>query len=87
MTFALKCSRDPAGPIPGLRSRIAELDPELPLYDVRTMQERPEESLTPRRSPMLPSMVFGLVALFLAQDSSSCHAILAALYSGIEHAA
>jgi predicted permease len=66
VTFALRCSGNPAGVISGLRKRIAELDPELPLYDVRTMQERTEESLTSRRSPLLLSMVFGLVALFLA---------------------
>ncbi len=66
MTFALKCSRNTAYLISGLRGRMAELDPELPLYDLRTMQERTEESLTSRRSPLVLSMVFGLVALFLS---------------------
>jgi ABC-type antimicrobial peptide transport system permease subunit len=43
-----------------------EVDPGLPLHDVRTMQERIDESLIARKSPMLLAIVFGLVALFLA---------------------
>jgi predicted permease len=66
ITFAVKTSSDPTVLISGFRNKIAELDPELPLYDIRTMQQRAEESLISRKSPMLLAMIFGLVALFLA---------------------
>ena len=45
---------------------LAEIDPELPLTDVFTMSERVEQSLNPRRAPMLLSLGFGAVALLLA---------------------
>ena len=52
--------------ISALRKAIVEVDAGLPLYDVRTMQERIDESLIARKSPMVLAMGFGLVALFLA---------------------
>jgi len=66
ITFAVKTSPDPAFLVSALRNKIAALDPELPLYDIRTMQQRAEESLISRKSPMLLAMILGLVALFLA---------------------
>ena len=36
------------------------------MFDVVTMAERVEKSLNPRRTPMLLSMAFAIVALFLA---------------------
>jgi len=42
------------------------VDAGLPLFDVRTMEERIDESLIARKSPMILAMGFGLVALFLA---------------------
>jgi predicted permease len=66
ITFALRSASEPSGLVSGFRGRIAELDQELPLYDIRTMERRTEESLTSRRSPMILSISFGLVALFLA---------------------
>ncbi|MBZ5495234.1 MAG: ABC transporter permease [Acidobacteriia bacterium] len=66
LTLAVRAASDPAGLVRALRDRIAGLDPELPLFDVRTMQERIDESLTIHRSPMLLATAFGMVALFLA---------------------
>ena len=54
---------DVAGSVRGV---LARLDPELPLYDVRWMEERLAESLTDRRAAMLLLGVFSAVALFLA---------------------
>jgi len=58
---------DPASLIGAVRSEITRLDPQLPWYDIRTMQERMDESLVTRRSPMVLAMTFsgllGLVAL------------------------
>ena len=45
---------------------LAEIDPELQLFDVFSMSDRVEKSLNPRRAPMLLSLAFGLVALLLA---------------------
>lgn len=49
-----------------VRREIAEIDPELPFYGVRTMEERLETSLMDRRTPMLLATGFAAVALFLA---------------------
>jgi predicted permease len=65
-TFALRTSGEPSTMISALRKAIVEVDAGLPLYDVRTMQERIDESLIARKSPMVLAMGFGLVALFLA---------------------
>ena len=65
-TFALRTAGEPSAMISALRKAIVDVDSGLPLYDVRTMQERIDESLIARRSPMVLAMGFGLVALFLA---------------------
>lgn len=51
---------------PELRQVLAGLDPELPLFAVRTMEDRIAESLNRRRVPMLLLGIFAAVALFLA---------------------
>jgi predicted permease len=45
---------------------LAEIDPELQLFDVVALRDRVERSLNPRRAPMLLSLSFGLLALLLA---------------------
>ncbi|MPY87702.1 MAG: FtsX-like permease family protein, partial [Luteitalea sp.] len=52
-----------AGPI---QKVIAEIDAGLPVYDIRTMEERIARSLTDRRMPMLLTAAFALLALLLA---------------------
>ena len=49
-----------------VRREIAQLDPEMPFYGVRTLEERVSTSLTDRRTPMLLATGFAGVALFLA---------------------
>src|ERR1019366_6233362 len=41
-------------------------DGELPVFDTQTMQDRTEKSLMTRRSPVLLSLGFGVVALLLS---------------------
>ena len=49
-----------------VRREIAQIDPEMPFYGVRTMEERTSTSLMDRRTPMLLASGFAAVALFLA---------------------
>jgi len=66
MMVALRSAQDPDTLVPALRSTLASIDRELPLFDVRTMEQRLDRTLVPRRLPMAIAMAFGLVALFLA---------------------
>jgi len=45
---------------------MATIDPELALFDVKTMAERSELSLSSRRTSMLLALFFGVLAVFLA---------------------
>ncbi len=49
-----------------IRRVIAGIDPQLPVYQARTMQAWIDRALVGRRIPMLIAMAFGLVALLLA---------------------
>ena len=66
LDFAIKTAGGPDTLIRPVRGAIAALDPELPLFDVQTMEERIDGSLTDRRTPMLLAAGFGIVALLLA---------------------
>jgi predicted permease len=66
VTLAVK-TRGPGDAIPAaLRSTIGTLDPELPLFDVRTMEERAERALLNRRGPAQLALGFGVLALVLS---------------------
>jgi predicted permease len=64
--LAVRSAQDPETLVPALRSALASIDRELPLFDARTMDERLDRSLVQRRMPMVIALAFGLVALFLA---------------------
>jgi predicted permease len=64
--FAIRTSGDPAALTGAAQRTLAEIDPEMPLYDVFAMSERVHRSLDGRRAPMLLSLGFGAVALLLA---------------------
>jgi predicted permease len=65
-TFTLKTSGRPETLASALRSAVASLDRELPVFDLQSMAERTSRSLLNRRSPALLSLSFGVVALLLA---------------------
>jgi len=65
-TFALKTAGDPASVVRALRTEISRLDPDLALFDIHSMPERIDLSLSSRRTSMLLANAFGGVALFLA---------------------
>jgi predicted permease len=66
ITFALKTAGDPAALTGSVRAALSALDRELPVFDVQTMEQRMDRSLMSRRSPVLLSLAFGGVALFLS---------------------
>lgn len=66
MFVALRTAVAPESIVNTLRAKIAAVDPELPLYGVRTMADRMDESLVSRRVPMLLAMSFAMVALLLS---------------------
>ncbi len=66
MTFAVKTAGEPAAVTSAVRGAINAIDRELPVFDTQTMQERTEKSLMTRRSPVLLSLGFGVVALLLS---------------------
>jgi predicted permease len=65
-TFAIKTTGDSPSTVRALRAEIARLDPEVALFDIRSMSERIDLSLASRRTSMLLANAFGGVALFLA---------------------
>ena len=65
-TFALNTASDPGSIVRALRTEISRLDPDLAVFDVHSMSERIDLSLSSRRTSMLLANAFGGVALFLA---------------------
>jgi putative ABC transport system permease protein len=65
-TIAIATAGDSTAMIGTVRAKMAALDPDLALFDVRTMAQREELSLASRRTSLLLAMAFGALALFLA---------------------
>ncbi len=57
---------EPAALTAAIRAEVKRLDAEIPLSNVRTMTERRDQVMEARRTPLILSVVFGAVALFLA---------------------
>ena len=66
MALVIKTRVDPRALVSQVRSAVAEIDPEQPMADVRTMDEWMARSLEGRRAPMLLLALFGAVALTLS---------------------
>lgn len=66
LTFALRTEGDPQALAAGVRGALASLDPELPVFDMETLEQVTARSLLGRRAPVLLSLSFGAVALFLS---------------------
>jgi len=64
--FAVKTTGDTATVMQAVRMEMSKIDPELPLFDVRTMAERTATSLMSRKASMLIALAFGMIALFLS---------------------
>ncbi len=66
MSVVMRTKGDPAAVIPALRRVAAELDPNLPLSNVRTIDRHLSTALLPARITGLALGVFGLLGLLLA---------------------
>ena len=64
--LTVRTSRPGDAIVPELRKTLASLDPALPLYGIKTMNEYVDTALMSRRMPMLLAMAFAGVALFLS---------------------
>jgi predicted permease len=66
MTLTVATAGDPRAMTASIRRALTDIDPDLPLFSIRTMAERVDQSLVDRRTPMVLTIVFASVALFLA---------------------
>jgi predicted permease len=66
MNIVLRSGSDPAGLAAAARQEIRGIDPDLPVYNVRTMSDRVDESLARRRFSMLLLSIFAALASGLA---------------------
>jgi predicted permease len=66
MTIAFRGRTSPAALLSASKGELRNLDPDLPMYYVRMMEQRVEESLARRRFSMLLLGIFASVALALA---------------------
>jgi len=64
--IAVRTAVDPDSMTNAVRKSVSQIDPELPVYGVKTMAARFDEALISRRVPMLIAIAFGIVALFLS---------------------
>jgi predicted permease len=64
--FTVQTSGNPAALASPIRSIITQLDRELPVTELMSMEDKLDKSLMNRRSPMVLSLTFGTVALFLS---------------------
>jgi putative ABC transport system permease protein len=66
MTLVIRTVGQPAGIVPALRGAVREIDPELPVYNVRAMAELFADALARARFTTVSLAAFALLALFLA---------------------
>ena len=66
MNVVIRSSNDPSALAGAVKQQIRELNPDLPLYNLSTMQERFDNSLARRRFTMLVLGTFAAISLGLA---------------------
>jgi putative ABC transport system permease protein len=66
LVLTVRADRDVESLAGAVRNSITDVDREIPVFSVQTMNDRMDSALVPRRVPMLIGLVFGIVALFLA---------------------
>ena len=66
LTFVVRAAGDPSGVTSHLRQAVRDIDPQLALYDVRTLEQIVSDSLSRPRFSALLLVVFASAALLLA---------------------
>jgi putative ABC transport system permease protein len=66
LTLVVKTAGDPTLLTNAVREAVRSADPEQPVFDIKTMQQRMDEVAQSRRAPMLLLSLFSGVALLLA---------------------
>ena len=77
VAIVIRSNLAPAALSSQVRGVLKKIDPGLPLFDIKTMNDRISDSLGPRRAPMQLLLVFAGVALLLA--TVGIYAVLAFL--------
>jgi predicted permease len=65
-TLALRTNVTASSVLGALRAAVARIDPEIAVFDAKTMVEREELSMASRRMSMTLALAFGSLALFLS---------------------
>jgi putative ABC transport system permease protein len=65
-TIAVRTAGEEGGVAHEMRAAMAQIDPELALFDVKTMGERAALSMSSRRTSLTLALAFGGLALFLS---------------------
>jgi putative ABC transport system permease protein len=65
-TLVVRTAGDPLGLAPAVREQVRAINPNIPVLDVMSMEQRLAKSLAPRRFQMLLFGLFAAVALFIA---------------------
>ena len=79
LTWVLKTNGDPLALVPIVQRHVKELDPNLPLFQVRTMEEVAAKSVERRRWTMNLLAIFAVLALVLA--AAGIYGVMAHLVS------
>jgi putative ABC transport system permease protein len=66
MALIVRTTGDPHGAIRAVEDQVYAVDPNQPVYDVKTMEERLDDSLSPQRFHLLLVGLFALIAMALA---------------------
>jgi putative ABC transport system permease protein len=66
MTFVVRSTLDPLPLVPTLRAAVAEVDRNLPIFDIKTLDQYVAEQLWQPQQTMILFAIFAVVALILA---------------------
>jgi putative ABC transport system permease protein len=66
MTLVVRAASDPASLAAAVRSKVQAVDPNQPVYDVATMEERFSQAVAPQRFNALVMAIFAVMAVILA---------------------
>jgi predicted permease len=66
VSFVMRVAGDPSTVVPALRAIVREIDPQVPLYAVRTMRDYVGDAMAPRRFVLTLLAGFAMLALISA---------------------